>query len=81
MSAMMFEQLTEANERAHAFPANKREQLGEDLLMTLQSEVDPDVESEWGQEIQRRLTEVNNGTAKLVPAEEVFAEARRIVGR
>ena len=77
----MSELLTELSEKAQALTANEREQLAEDLLMTLQSEVDPDVESEWDQEIQRRLTEVENGTAKLVSAEEVFAEARRIVGR
>lgn len=77
----MSELLTELSEKARALPANEREQLAEDLLMTLQNEVDPDVESEWDQEIQRRLTEIDNGTAKLVSAEEVFAEARRIVGR
>ena len=77
----MSELLTELSERARALSANEREQLAEDLLMTLQSEADPDVESEWDQEILRRLTEVENGTAKVVSAEEVFAEARRIVGR
>lgn len=77
----MSELLTELSEKAQALTANEREQLAEDLLMTLQNEVDPDVESEWDQEIQRRLTEIDNGTAKLVSAEEVFAEARRIVGR
>ena len=37
--------------------------------------------ADWEQEIRRRVDEVNSGTAKLVPAEDVFAEARRIVGR
>lgn len=77
----MSELLTELSERARALPANEREQLAEDLLMSLQGEIDPEVEMVWDQEIQRRLSEVDNGTAKLVPAEEVFAEARRIVGR
>ena len=77
----MSELLTELSERARALPANEREQLAEDLLMSLQGEIDPEVEMVWDQEIQRRLSEVDNGTAKLVPAEEVFAEARRIIGR
>jgi putative addiction module component (TIGR02574 family) len=77
----MSELLTELSEKARALPASERERLAEDLLMSLQAEADPEVEAEWDREIQRRLAEVENGTAKLVPAAEVFAEARRIVGR
>ncbi len=77
----MSELLAELSEKALTLPASEREQLAEDLLMSLQGEVDPEVEAEWDQEIRRRLTEVENGTAKLISAADVFAEARRIVGR
>ena len=77
----MSELLAELSEKALTLPASEREQLAEDLLMSLQGEIDPEVEAEWDQEIRRRLTEVENGTAKLIPAADVFAEARRIVGR
>lgn len=77
----MSELLTELSEKARALPASEREQLAEDLLISLQAEADPEVEADWDREIQRRLTEVENGSAKLVPAAEVFAQARRIVGR
>lgn len=35
-----------------------------------------DVEHAWAEEIQRRLAEVDAGTAELIPAEVVFAELR-----
>lgn len=41
----------------------------------------PDMESEaaWDREIERRVAEVEAGTAKLIPAEDVHAEVRRLV--
>lgn len=33
----------------------------------------------WDEEIKRRIAEIDNGTAKLIPAEEVFAELRRLI--
>jgi putative addiction module component (TIGR02574 family) len=33
----------------------------------------------WAEEIERRLEEVESGAAKLIPAEEVFAEIRRLL--
>ena len=40
---------------------------------------DEEIEDAWGVEIKRRLDEVESGTAKLIPAEEVFAEIRRLL--
>lgn len=33
-----------------------------------------EVEAAWGTEIARRVAEIDAGTAKLIPAEEVMAE-------
>lgn len=66
-------------ERARLLPAEERVRLAEELLATVQ-EVDGDVEAAWDEEIRRRLTEIENGTAELIPAEEVFAEVRRLLG-
>lgn len=33
-----------------------------------------EVERAWEEEIQRRLAEIEAGTAELIPAEQVFAE-------
>ena len=68
----------ELSQKALELPAEERVRLAERLLATVH-EVDPEVEAAWDVEIQRRLTEIDRGTAKLIPAEEVFAEVRRIL--
>ncbi len=68
----------ELSRKALELPAGERVRLAEKLLATVH-EADPEVEAAWDLEIQRRLAEVDSGTAKLIPAEEVFAEVRRIL--
>jgi putative addiction module component (TIGR02574 family) len=68
----------ELSKRALELPPEERVRLAEKLLATVH-EVDAEVEAAWDQEIQRRLAEIDSGTAKLIPAEEVFAEVRRIL--
>ena len=65
--------------KARLLPAEDRARLAEDLLSSLHEEVDPAVEAAWDTEIRRRLDEVEAGTAKLIPAAEVFAEVRRML--
>lgn len=69
----------ELSQKARQLPPEERIQLAEEPLATVQ-EVDSEVEAAWDEEIRRRLAEIENGTAKLIPAEEVFAEVRRILG-
>jgi putative addiction module component (TIGR02574 family) len=68
----------ELSQKALELPAEERVRLAEKLLATVH-EVDPEVEAAWDVEIQRRLAEIDTGSAKLIPAEEVFAEVRRIL--
>lgn len=70
--------IEELSMKARALSPGERVQLAEELLATVQ-EPDAEIEAAWDEEIQRRVAEIDNGTAKLVPAEEVFAELRRIV--
>jgi putative addiction module component (TIGR02574 family) len=42
-------------------------------------EPDDEVEAAWDQEIRRRIADIDAGTAKLIPSEEVFAHVRRLV--
>lgn len=70
--------LAELSQRARALPPEERAKLAEELLASLQEDADPEVEADGDEEIRRRVDEVERGVAKLVPAEEVFAEARRI---
>ena len=65
----------ELSRRALSLSPEERVQLAEELLATVQ-EVDAEVEAAWDEEIRPRIAEIDNGTAKLVPAEEVFAELR-----
>jgi putative addiction module component (TIGR02574 family) len=68
----------ELSQKALELPPEERVRLAEKLLATVH-QIDAEVEAAWDQEIQRRLAEIDNGTAKLIPAEEVFAEVRRIL--
>jgi len=52
--------------------------LAEELLATVQ-EVDSAAEAAWDEGIKRRIEEIDSGKAKLIPAEEVFAEVRRLI--
>ena len=76
MSALM----DELSKKARLLSREERVRLAEDLLATVQ-ESDPEVEAAWEDEIRRRIAEIDAGTAKLVPADEVFAEVRRLLNK
>ena len=59
-------------------PPEQRVRLAEELLATVQ-EVDSAAEAAWDEGIKRRIEEIDSGKAKLIPAEEVFAEVRRLI--
>lgn len=68
----------ELSRKARELPAEDRVRLAEELLATVQ-EADAEVEAAWEEEIRRRVAEIDKGTAKLIPADEVFAEIRRLI--
>lgn len=70
--------IDELSQKARLLPPEERVRLAEELLSTVQ-ETAPDVEASWEEEIRRRIAEIEAGTAKLVPADEVFAEVRRLL--
>jgi putative addiction module component (TIGR02574 family) len=74
----MSDLVEELSRRARALPPEERVRLAEELLATVQ-EIDPEVEAAWDEEIKRRIAEIDSGTATLIPAEEVFAEVRRLI--
>lgn len=71
----------ELSARAKALPAEDRARLAEELLESLQGEADVEAEAAWEREIERRVAEIESGAVHLVPAEEVHAEARRLIRR
>lgn len=70
--------IDELSRKAGALPPEERIRLAEELLSSVQ-ESDEEIEAAWAQEIERRLEEVESGTAKLIPADEVFAEIRTLL--
>jgi putative addiction module component (TIGR02574 family) len=63
---------------ALALPAEARAALIGPLVDSLDTEVDEDAEEAWRVEIQRRLLEIDSGTAKLVQWDEA---RRRLLAR
>jgi putative addiction module component (TIGR02574 family) len=59
------------------------EQVGE-LVGRLTEDLhssDPEIEAAWKTEIDRRIEEIQSGKVKGVPAKEVSARIRKILGR
>jgi len=54
----------------------ERAELASDLLLSRDNLSEPEIEHLWLKEASRRDAELDAGTAKLIPADQVFAEAR-----
>jgi len=48
------------------------------LIESLETEIDPEVEAAWAVEIERRVAEMDAGTAKTIPWDEV---REKLLGR
>jgi putative addiction module component (TIGR02574 family) len=70
--------LTELSSRAAELSREERAQLAEILLQSLAQIPLPEVEAAWASEVEARVAALERGEAQTVPAEEVFAQARRI---
>ncbi len=57
-------------------PINERAKLLRALIADLDAPAEADVQQAWLEESERRLAEIENGTAKTVPGREVLDEAR-----
>lgn len=68
----------ELSSQARTLPPADRVRLAEALLATVH-EPDDEIEAAWADEIQLRIADIDAGTAKLIPAEEAFAEIRRLL--
>ena len=69
--------LKEIEEQALRLPLKERGELAHRLIVSLDAEQEESPEAiakAWGEEIARRVAEIDAGTAKLVPHEEVVAE-------
>jgi putative addiction module component (TIGR02574 family) len=69
----------ELAQKARTLPPEDRARLAEELLASLHEDSDAEIETAWDEEIRRRISEIESGTAKLISAEEVFAEIRQML--
>ena len=70
--------LDELSEKARSLTLEERAQFAQELLESVERDSDPDVQAAWEAEIASRIAKYERGEAKLIPAEEVFAAARRL---
>ena len=63
-------------EEALSLPADVRLNLIEKLLMSLNLPIDEEIERLWAEEAERRVSQIEEGKAKLVPGEGVFTKIR-----
>jgi putative addiction module component (TIGR02574 family) len=69
--------VTELFEKASLPSEEERATLAGLLIESLESKVDADVEEAWRVEIERRVAELDAGTAETVPWEGLKAELLR----
>jgi len=69
--------LRQVEEQARALDADDRAQLAESLLESLHAPL-ADIEAAWADEIEQRVAAFDRGEIPAYPAEDVFAEARRM---
>lgn len=69
--------LDKLSKKAQTLTVEERAQLAQELLESVERDADPDVQAAWETEIAHRIAKYERGEAKRIPAEEVFAAARR----
>ncbi len=65
-------------EAALALPEDQRASVAEQLLASLDGEVDADAEVVWGAEIEHRLARIEAGQARSVSMDEAIARLRTV---
>jgi putative addiction module component (TIGR02574 family) len=70
--------VTELASQARSLPAEDRSRLVDLLLESLHESPIAELEAAWVQEIERRVAAFGRGEVDTFPAEDVFAQARRI---
>jgi putative addiction module component (TIGR02574 family) len=70
--------LKQIEEQARALNPDERARLAQSILESLQAPV-AEIETAWAGEIERRVSAYDRGEMPSYPAEDVFAEARRLL--
>ena len=59
-----------------ALPCEDRVTVAEKLLQSLNSPMQSEIDQAWGEQVERRIDEIDSGEVKLIPGEEVFSDIR-----
>lgn len=70
--------LKQMEEQARALSPDDRAKLAQSILESLHTPI-ADVEAAWAAEIEKRVAAFDRGELESYPAEDVFAEARRLM--
>jgi putative addiction module component (TIGR02574 family) len=70
--------LKQMEEQARALSPDDRAKLAQSILESLHAPV-AEIEAAWAAEIERRVAAFDRGEMQSYPAEDVFAEARRLM--
>ncbi|HWO26207.1 MAG TPA: addiction module protein [Kofleriaceae bacterium] len=69
---------SEVFEAALALSDDDRAKLAEKLIESLDGELDPDAETAWAAEIDRRLARIDAGQSSSLSMDEALARLRRV---
>ena len=69
----------EVEQQARMLSPDDRARLAEVLLESLQDGALLEIETAWQQEIEERIAAYDRGEVKTYAADEVFAEAKRLI--
>ena len=64
-------------EEALSLPSDARASLVEQLLTSLNLPIQEEIDRQWAEEAERRLSQIERGEVELIPGDEVFAKIRR----
>jgi putative addiction module component (TIGR02574 family) len=70
--------LKQIEEQARALNPDERAKLAQSILESLQAPI-AEIEASWAEEIERRVAAFDRGEIPAYPAEDVFAEASRLL--
>ena len=70
--------LAEMEQQARLLSPDERARFAEVLLESLQDTSLSEIEADWQREIETRVAAYDRGEIPTYPAEDVFAEAKRI---
>jgi putative addiction module component (TIGR02574 family) len=67
-------------EETRQLPSDVVAELVDRILLTQHGGIEPDIETAWKNEVDRRIAEIETGKVEGIPLEESLARIRKIVG-